>query len=95
MKITLGEGKEAWAKMLANVDRSYDWGLEGCDVKTKRETDPCPDGHWVKIFKSVPEALKAHLIKHGYRMNFDGLPMDRDDGGKQQPWEKGPWRSRF
>ena len=26
--------------------------------------------------RTFPTALKRHLIKHGYKMNFDGLKME-------------------
>jgi hypothetical protein len=68
-KANLGEGEAAWAKMLANFDRDWDWTLGGCKIERHPGQSP-PDRC------TYPEAVKDHLIKHGYKMNFDGLKME-------------------
>lgn len=55
-KALLGEFQQGWDFMLANYDRSSDWGLTRYDSQGQ-ETGRYPD---------FPAALKALLIKRGY-----------------------------
>jgi hypothetical protein len=69
-KINLGEGRAAWAKMLKNFERSID--LAEC---RKTFSEPyCPEKQESR--RTFPEALKRHLVNHGYKMNFAGLKME-------------------
>jgi uncharacterized protein len=64
----VGNGTEAWRKMLDLYDRNSDWDLSVCTVATKG-FDPCPD--YAKRFRDFPTALREHLVKYGY--SIDGV----------------------
>jgi hypothetical protein len=59
----LGNGAEAWRKMLGLYNRNSDWDLSICTVATKG-FDPCPD--YAKRLRDFPTALQEHLAKYGY-----------------------------
>ncbi len=61
-KILLGEGKEAWALMLAHYDRSSEWGLDVCD-QPLNEAGECP-GKAQRL--TFPDALERMLKENGY-----------------------------
>jgi hypothetical protein len=55
-KALLGEFKQGWDFMMANCDRSSDWGLARYDNKGKK----------IGRYRDFPAALKALLIQRGY-----------------------------
>ena len=61
-KALVGQFEDAWARMLVSYDRNSDWLLEECT--TGASLDKCPVGLKKRI--SFPEALRKHLITHGY-----------------------------
>lgn len=61
-KAIVGEFDEAWARMLANYDRSDTWPLTKCLVDLTEGS--CPRESKVAI--SFPAALHEHLVKNGY-----------------------------
>ena len=63
-KILLGEGKEAWALMLAHYDKESDWGLEACGQAVNDEGE-CLGTPEILTF---PEALERMLNESGYRV---------------------------
>ncbi|MGH2416564.1 MAG: FG-GAP repeat domain-containing protein [Microcystaceae cyanobacterium] len=62
-KILLGEYQQGWNFMLANYDRTSDWGLE--IYQGDRQVGKYPD---------FPTALKAFLIQQGY-LDKNGRPF--------------------
>jgi uncharacterized protein len=64
----VGNGAEAWRKMLDLYDRNSDWDLSVCTVATKG-FDPCPD--YAKRIRDFPTALREHLAQYGY--SIDGI----------------------
>lgn len=60
--VQLGRTREAWARMLANYDRTETYGREHCILGEKMER--CPPGQGEK--QSFPDALLIHLIETGY-----------------------------
>ena len=61
-KALVGQFDDAWARMLLSYDHNSDWLLEEC--ATGAPLDKCPAG--LKRHVSFPEALRKHLITHGY-----------------------------
>ncbi|MEJ1938100.1 peptidoglycan-binding domain-containing protein, partial [Nostoc sp. NIES-2111] len=61
-KALVGEIDSAWSRMLLAHDRSSDWTLQGCVLPVP--LDACPERS--KRALSFPEALRAHLLEHGY-----------------------------
>ena len=64
----VGNGAEAWRRMLDLYNRNSDWDLSVCTVATKG-FDPCPD--YAKRLRDFPTALREHLAKNGY--SIDGV----------------------
>jgi len=64
----VGNGAEAWRKMLDLYDRNSDWDLSVCTVPTKG-FDPCPET--AKRYRDFPTALREHLAQKGY--GIDGI----------------------
>ncbi len=62
----VGNGAEAWRKMLELYNRNSDWDLSVCTVPTKGY-DPCPE--YAKRRRDFPTALREHLAKNGYLIN--------------------------
>jgi hypothetical protein len=63
-KILLGEGKGAWALMLAHYDRESDWGLEICEQPLTFDGE-CP----IKPLRlTFPDALERMLKENGYKV---------------------------
>lgn len=60
--VQLGRTREAWARMLADYDRSETYGREHCIIGDKLER--CPPGQGEK--QPFPDALLIHLIQTGY-----------------------------
>jgi S1-C subfamily serine protease len=58
----IGQFDNAWARMLVSYDRKNDWSLEECT--TGAPLDKCPVDSKKRL--SFPEALRKHLIAHGY-----------------------------
>ncbi|WP_165644294.1 serine protease [Oharaeibacter diazotrophicus] len=61
-KQLLGEGGEAWARMLPLYDRSSDWKVEICS--DGRKVENCPEASRRKL--DFPDALRRHLVANGY-----------------------------
>ncbi len=61
-KALVGQFDDAWARMLISYDHNSDWLLEECT--TGAPLDKCPAG--LKKRVSFPDALRKHLIAHGY-----------------------------
>jgi hypothetical protein len=61
-KILLGEYREGWDFMLANYDRTSDWGLEIYEGNTQ-----------VGTYSDFPTALRMFLIEQGYLQPNDSL----------------------
>ncbi len=59
----VGNGTEAWRKMLDLYNPNSDWDLSVCTVPTQGY-DPCPD--YAKRHRDFPTALREHLAKNGY-----------------------------
>jgi S1-C subfamily serine protease len=59
----VGNGVDAWRKMLDLYNRNSDWDLSVCTVTT-RVDDPCPE--YAKRHRDFPTALREHLVKNGY-----------------------------
>jgi hypothetical protein len=66
VKALVGQGENAWSKMLANYDRSSDWPLEEC--KLHIPLDKCPDAQRRSL--SFPEALRKRLQSGGYKVDY-------------------------
>ena len=64
----VGNGAEAWRRMLDLYNRNSDWDLSVCTVATKG-FDPCPD--YAKRRRDFPTALREHLAENGY--SIDGV----------------------
>jgi serine protease Do len=67
----LGEGQNAWTKMLTSYDRNSDFSSEKCTVKLS--LDNCPDNKKVKI--PFPKALLEFLASRGYISDPSGYPI--------------------
>ncbi len=63
-KILLGEGKEAWALLLAHYDHASDWGLEICEKPLNEESE-CPEA---PVRLTFPDALERMLNENGYKV---------------------------
>lgn len=63
-KSLLGEGKQAWEVMLANYDKTSDWGLEACSGPLDEDGE-CA-GQTLKL--TFPEALEHMLKENGYKV---------------------------
>ena len=68
-KSLLGEGADAWRRMLELYNRNSDWDLTVCMVATQG-ADPCPDN--AKRNRDFPTALREHLAKGGYDLTGIG-----------------------
>ncbi len=67
----IGNGVEAWQKMLNLYDRNSEWDLSVCTVATKN-FDPCPED--AKRYRDFPTALREHLAKNGYVLEGAAAP---------------------
>ena len=67
-KIELGQGRDAWAKMLKTYERNSDFGPLSCS--TGQSIEDCPQENLGLV--PFPEALAAHLKEHGYIPVPDG-----------------------
>ncbi len=61
--VLVGNGVDAWRKMLDLYNRNSDWDLSVCTVPTQGY-DPCPE--YAKRHRDFPTALREHLAKNGY-----------------------------
>ena len=59
----VGNGAEAWRRMLDLYNRNSDWDLSICTVATNGY-DPCPD--YAKRRRDFPTALRELLAENGY-----------------------------
>jgi hypothetical protein len=64
--VLVGNGAEAWRKMLDLYNRNSDWDLSVCTVPTKGY-DPCPE--YAKRRRDFPTALREHLAQNGCLIN--------------------------
>ena len=64
----VGNGADAWRKMLDLYNRNSDWDLSVCTVPTQGY-DPCPE--YAKRHRDFPTALREHLAKNGYLVAGD------------------------
>jgi len=64
----VGNGADAWRKMLDLYNRNSDWDLSVCTVPT-RGYDPCPEH--AKRHRDFPTALREHLAENGYLVAGD------------------------
>ena len=64
----VGNGAEAWRRMLNLYNRNSDWDLSVCTVATKGDA-PCPE--YAKRRRDFPTALREHLAENGY--SIDGV----------------------
>ena len=64
----VGNGADAWRKMLDLYNRNSDWDLSVCTVPTQGY-DPCPE--YAKRHRDFPTALREHLAKNGYLVAED------------------------
>jgi S1-C subfamily serine protease len=64
----IGNGAEAWRRMLDLYNRNSDWDLSACTVATNGY-DPCPD--YAKRRRDFPTALQELLGENGY--SIDGV----------------------
>jgi hypothetical protein len=67
----VGNGAEAWRKMLDLHNRNSDWDLSVCTVATKG-SDPCPE--YAKRPRDFPTALREHLAKDSYSIDGAVVP---------------------
>jgi S1-C subfamily serine protease len=65
----VGNGAEAWRRMLELYDRNSDWDLSVCTVSTK-DNDACPEH--AKRRRDFPTALREHLAQNGYSIDGAG-----------------------
>lgn len=70
-KILLGQGPDAWSKMLANFDRKSDFGPQECTIA--RSLESCPEDK--KRMIPFPIALKSFLVDHGYIQDQSLYPI--------------------
>jgi S1-C subfamily serine protease len=56
----VGNGADAWARMLKLYDRSSDWDLSTC----AKDDNPCPESE--KRRRDFPTALREHLAENRY-----------------------------
>jgi len=80
-KMLVGQGVDAWSKMLTGYDRSPDFGPETCAID--RPVDSCPDAK--KIRTAFPIALKAFLVERGYILNASLYPTPPQDFTPEAP----------
>ena len=59
----VGNGADAWRKMLDLYNRNSDWDLSVCTVPVQGY-DPCPE--YAKRRRDFPTALREHLARNGY-----------------------------
>jgi S1-C subfamily serine protease len=64
----VGNGADAWRKMLDLYNRNSDWDLSVCTVPTQGY-DPCPE--YAKRHRDFPTALRELLAKNGYLVAGD------------------------
>ena len=64
----VGNGADAWRKMLDLYNRNSDWDLSVCTVPTQGY-EPCPE--YAKRHRDFPTALREHLAKNGYLVAGD------------------------
>jgi serine protease Do len=69
-KAQLGEVDEAWRRMLKSYDRHSDWVNEACAIPV--DLDRCPADKKRKL--EFPEALRLHLLAHGYPAPREAVP---------------------
>jgi len=63
LKILIGDGAEAWTRMLALYDRNSDWDLNVCTVETKLG-EQCPANALLR--RDFPTAPRELLVSRGH-----------------------------
>ena len=76
-KILVGQGNDAWSRMLTTYDRADDdsFPTQICDVNSPIEQ--CPENKKIRV--SFPLALKRFLMDHGYIRDPDLFPIPASD----------------
>ena len=72
-KMLIGQGAEAWSRMLVDYDRTSNFGPERCTIDVPMAR--CPEDRKVKI--PFPTALKAFLIERGYILDAALYPLPK------------------
>ena len=72
-KMLVGQGSEAWTRMLADYDHNPDFGPERCTID--RPLASCPDDRKARI--PFPVALKSFLIERGYILDTALYPLPK------------------
>lgn len=80
-KMLVGQGSDAWSRMLEDYDHNPDFGPEECSAQQPIES--CPDDKKSRI--PFPIALKAFLIKGGYILDPSLYPVPRRDEARTAP----------
>ena len=74
-KMLVGQGADAWTRMLAGYDHNPDFGPEECS--TSQPVESCPENKKSRI--PFPIALKSFLVKSGYILDPSLYPVPRRD----------------
>jgi hypothetical protein len=89
-KILVGEGQEAWQRMLTGYNHDPDFGPEECTAALP--IDSCPDDKRRRI--DFPIALKQHLVKQGYIADPDSYATPNvsqpSRGQGSEAWQASP-----
>ncbi len=80
-KMLVGQGTDAWSRMLEGYDHSPDFGPEECS--TSQPVEKCPDDKKSRI--PFPIALKAFLVKGGYILDPSLYPVPRREEPPSAP----------
>ena len=77
-KILAGEGAAAWARMLTSYDKDPETAPQLCEDRVPLET--CRDDRRRNV--GFPEALRAHLLTHGYIKSVADYPLPPAGAGR-------------
>jgi uncharacterized protein len=88
-KILVGQGQEAWSKMLMNYDHNPDFGPEKCLADLP--IDSCPQEKTIPI--PFPLALKEFLVKNNYISDESQYPVPAENTVSAPPPHDGSARS--
>ncbi|RYC28931.1 hypothetical protein D3273_26685 [Lichenibacterium minor] len=80
-KMLVGQGTDAWSRMLEGYDHNPDFGPEEC--VTGQPVEGCPDDKKSRI--PFPIALKAFLVKGGYILDPSLYPVPRREEPPSAP----------
>ena len=85
-KMLVGQGADAWSKMLENFDHNSDFGPEQCS--TPQPIEKCPNDQKSRI--PFPIALKAFLVKGGYILDPSAYPVPQREETRIAPVQQVP-----